>query len=155
MDNLSEAVTKTVAGKQYPSSAFLVVEDSEAVSTWHLRYRDAAGNVDHAECMAHWALGCEYNTATEEPVVGVAHAKVTANYWFWLQTWGPCWLGPTSAGPCEAAHKHQIVFESTGEIENHNYDDASFTHQQHAGFGLCHAVGGGQGAPFMMLQICP
>jgi len=55
MDNLSEAVTKTVAGKQYPSSAFLVVEDSEAVSTWHLRYRDAAGNVDHRFLGAAWA----------------------------------------------------------------------------------------------------
>lgn len=114
-----------------------------------------AADVDHAECMAHWALGCEYNTATEEPVVGVAHAKVTANYWFWLQTWGPCWLGPSSAGPCEAAHQHQVVFESTGEIDGHIYDSAILTEQQHAGFGLCHAVGGGQGAPFLFLQITP
>jgi len=115
----------------------------------------AAGDVDHAECMAHWALGCEYNTATEEPVVGVAHAAVAASYWFWLQTWGPCWLGPSSAGPFDGAHKHQAVFESTGEIDGHEYGNAALTEQQHAGFGLCHAVGGGQGAPFMMLQICP
>ena len=113
------------------------------------------GNVDHAEAMAHWALGCEWNTDTEEPVVGVAHMKVTANYWFWLQTWGPCWLGPSSAGPCEAAHKHQVVFESTGEVDNHDDSSAILEFQQHAGFGLCHAIGGGQGAPFFMLQICP
>lgn len=113
------------------------------------------GAVDHAECMAHWALGCEYNTDNEEPVVGVAHAKVTADYWFWLQTWGPCWLGPSSSGPAEAAHKHQIVFESTGEVDNHDDDSAILEYQQHAGFGLCHAIGGGQGAPFFMLQICP
>lgn len=115
----------------------------------------AIGDVDHAECMAHWALGCEWNTANEEPVVGVAHAKVTADYWFWLQTWGPCWLGPSSSGPCEAAHKHQVVFESTGEVDNHDDSSAVLEFQQHAGFGLCHAVGGGQGAPFIMLQICP
>jgi len=115
----------------------------------------AAGSVDHAEAMAHWALGCEWNTDDEEPVVGVAHMKVPANWWFWLQTWGPCWLGPSSAGPCEAAHKHQVVFESTGEVDNHDDDSAIHEYQQHAGFGLCHAIGGGQGAPFLMLQICP
>jgi len=116
---------------------------------------DLAVNADHAECMAHWASGCEYNTDAEEPVVGVAHAKVAAGRWFWLQTWGPCWLGPSSTGPCEAAHKHQVVFESTGEVDNHNDDSAVLEYQQHAGFGLCHAIGGGQGAPFLMLQICP
>jgi len=115
----------------------------------------AAGDVDHGECMAHWALGCEWNTDNEEPVVGVAHAKVTASYWFWLQTWGPCWLGPSSSGPCEAAHKHQVVFESTGEVDNHDDDSAVLEYQQHAGFGLCHANANGQGAPFLMLQICP
>lgn len=116
---------------------------------------DLLPDVDHAECMAHWAVGCEFNTANEEPVVGVAHAKVPAAYYFWLQTWGPVWLGPSSAGPCEAAHQHQVVFESTGEVDGHIYNSAVLTEQQHAGFGLCHAVGGGQGAPFIMLQICP
>lgn len=116
---------------------------------------DLVADVDHAECMAHWASGCEWNTDNEEPVVGVAHMKVPANWWFWLQTWGPCWLGPSSAGPCEAAHKHQVVFESTGEVDNHDDDSAIHEYQQHAGFGLCHAIGGGQGAPFLMLQICP
>jgi len=112
-------------------------------------------DADHAECMAHWALGCEWNTDNEEPVVGVAHKKVTANYWFWLQTWGPCWIGPSSTGPCEAAHKHQVVFESTGEVDNHDDGSAILEYQQHAGFGLCHANANGQGAPFLMLQICP
>lgn len=108
-----------------------------------------------AEAMAHWALGCEWNTDNEEPVVGMAHAKAAAGSWFWLQTWGPVWAGPSSSGPCEAAHKHQIVFESTGEVDNHDDSSAILEFQQHAGFGLCHAIGGGQGAPFFMLQICP
>ena len=112
-------------------------------------------DTDHAECIAHWASGCEYNTANEEPVVGVAHAVVVASYYFWLQTWGPCWIGPSSAGPFDGAHKHQIVFESTGEIDGHEYDNAILTEQQHAGFALAHAYGGGQGAPFLFLQITP
>lgn len=112
-------------------------------------------DVDNVECLAHWASGCEYNTANEEPVVGVAQAVVTANYYFWLQTWGPCWVGPSGTGPCDGAHKHQVVFESTGEVEGHDYSNALYTEAQHAGFGLAHAYGGGQGAPFLFLQITP
>jgi len=117
----------------------------------------AIGAVDHAECMAHWALGCEWNTDTEEPVVGVAHAKVTANHWFWLQTWGPCWLGPTGNGPGNAADRHNVLLQSTGEVLGETADAAEVVglEMQQGGFTLCHAIGGGQGAPFFMLQICP
>lgn len=115
------------------------------------------GSVDHAECMAHWALGCEWNTDNEEPVVGVAHKKVTADYWFWLQTWGPCWLGPTGVGPGNAAYRHLAIFQHTGEVAGMTADTAELTDDEHqiAGFCLCHANANGQGAPFIMLQICP
>lgn len=117
----------------------------------------AIGDADHAECMAHWALGCEWNQDTEEPVVGVAHAKVTANYWFWLQTWGPCWLGPTGNGPGNAADRHNVLLQSTGEVLGETADSAEVVglEMQQGGFTLAHAIGGGQGAPFFMLQICP
>ena len=117
----------------------------------------ATGNVDHAECMAHWALGCEYNTDTEEPVIGVAHAKVAANSWFWLQTWGPCWLGPTGIGPGNAPDRHNVLLQSTGEVLGETADAGEVVglEMQQGGFTLCHAIGGGQGAPFFMLQICP
>lgn len=109
---------------------------------------------DHAECMHHWAYGCETNTDGEEPVVGVSHVVVTANYYFWLQTWGPCWLAPQGEVG-DAANDHQVVFRHDGGIDEHDYSDAVVTKQQHAGFTLAHAVAGGQGAAFIMLQICP
>jgi len=116
-----------------------------------------APNVDHAECMAHWALGCEWNQDTEEPVIGVAHKKVTADHWFWLQTWGPCWLGPTGNGPGNAADRHNVLLQSTGEVLGQDADSAEVVglEMQHGGFTLAHANAGGQGAPFFMLQICP
>ena len=48
-------VTKTVAGESLPTSAFLVVENPEAPSTWHLQVCDAAGNLDHRLMGASWA----------------------------------------------------------------------------------------------------
>lgn len=109
-------------------------------------------DVDHGECMANPWFGCETSASDVEPVLGMAHAKVAASGWFWLQTWGPVWIAPQGVFG-NAANDHQAVFRHDGSIDEH--DDAALTKQQHAGFGLCHAAGGGQGAVFLMLQICP
>ena len=34
-----------MGGKEYPSSAFMVVEDSKSPDTWHLRVKDSNGNL--------------------------------------------------------------------------------------------------------------
>jgi len=52
---LSEAVTKKEGAESFGASAYLVVEDSEKPSTWHLRVRDAAGKPDHRHMGAAWA----------------------------------------------------------------------------------------------------
>src|SRR3990167_5220249 len=36
---------KKIGGKEYPSSAFMVVEDSKSPDTWHLRVKDGNGNI--------------------------------------------------------------------------------------------------------------
>jgi len=51
---LAEAVTKTVDGKPRPAGDFLVVEDSEEVSTWHLPVK-VNGTPDHRLMGAAWA----------------------------------------------------------------------------------------------------
>lgn len=48
-------VYKTEDGKLYPADAYLVVEDPERPSTWHLRYKDENGNVDRRLMGAAWA----------------------------------------------------------------------------------------------------
>lgn len=51
----SKAVTRSEADGQHPASHYLVVEDPEKPSTWHLRVRDAQGNLDHRLMGAAWA----------------------------------------------------------------------------------------------------
>ncbi len=46
---------RSEADGQHPAGHYLVVEDAEKPSTWHLRIRDAAGEVDHRLMGAAWA----------------------------------------------------------------------------------------------------
>jgi len=49
------AVLKKEKDGQHPASHYLVVEDAKKPSTWHLRVRDAEGNLDHRLMGAAWA----------------------------------------------------------------------------------------------------
>jgi len=57
--NEPEAQKATVRKKEadglHPASHYLVVEDPEKPSTWHLRVRDVQGNLDHRLMGAAWA----------------------------------------------------------------------------------------------------
>ncbi|MFH1556817.1 MAG: hypothetical protein ABII76_18500 [Pseudomonadota bacterium] len=55
VDLIREATTKTEGGATYPASAFLVVEDPEAVGTWHMRVRDENGDLDPQLMGKAWA----------------------------------------------------------------------------------------------------
>src|SRR5215469_13551672 len=47
--------TKSEQDGEHPSSNYLVVEDAESPSTWHLRVRDKDGAADHTLMGAAWA----------------------------------------------------------------------------------------------------
>lgn len=49
------AVMKSESDGKHPASHYLVVEDANAPSTWHLRVRDVDGKVDHRLMGAAWA----------------------------------------------------------------------------------------------------
>lgn len=51
----ADKVRKAEQDGEHPASHYLVVEDPEAPSTWHLRVRNAAGEVDHRLMGAAWA----------------------------------------------------------------------------------------------------
>ena len=82
MDMLGE-VTKTVAGKQYPASDFLVVDDAEKVDTWHLQVK-RNGTPDHRLMGAAWAALNSPNgfrgNKYEGPSKGAAITKLKALY---------------------------------------------------------------------------
>lgn len=50
-----KAIFKELTKDGLPASAFLVVEDPEKVTTWHLPVRDASGKPDHRLMGAAWA----------------------------------------------------------------------------------------------------
>ena len=51
----SKAVTRSEADGDHPAGHYLVVEDPEKPSTWHLRVRDVNGEPDHRLMGAAWA----------------------------------------------------------------------------------------------------
>ena len=50
-----KAVTKKEGDGEHPASHYLIVEDAESPSTWHLRVRNASGDLDHRLMGAAWA----------------------------------------------------------------------------------------------------
>lgn len=77
-----KAVTKSEADGDHPASHYLVVEDSQMPTTWHLRVRNAAGDIDHRLMGAAWAAlhgGYRGNTY-EGPGKQEAISKLTALY---------------------------------------------------------------------------
>lgn len=77
-----EKVTRTEAGTSYPASAYLVVEDPQEPSKWHLRVRDENGKPDHRLMGAAWAAlhGGYRGNVYEGPGKQEAIAKLRAMY---------------------------------------------------------------------------
>jgi hypothetical protein len=76
------AVTKSEQDGNHPVSHYLVVEDPEHPSTWHLRVRDANGNLNHTLMGAAWAAlhGGYRGKKYEGPGRDAALAKLKALY---------------------------------------------------------------------------
>lgn len=120
-------------------------------------------DADHCECMESFfnntADAHTYGTGTT-PFVGIAQAKTTvAGQYHWVQTWGPCWI-PPQANICNEAHDLDCIWRYDGSIQEMPANDGTLAngfHMQRAGFVMAGATDGTatQGAPFVMLQICP
>ena len=111
-------------------------------------------DVDHCECIASPWKNVITSTSAQKSVVGVPSGAWTIGMFHWSQTWGIVWLAPQGAVQT-GNNDRQVVFRHDSSVDQHDYSDANVTLAQHAGFVLQDTSGGGQGAPFMMLQICP
>lgn len=124
-------------------------------------------DTDHAEVIASPYLDIRTGEHAYKSFVGVAMRRATtSDPYFWLQTWGPVYMGAqVTAGlaPGDYASSFQCVGRSDGTIQSHNVYQSSATpsgpeliagvEQQHVGFTLAQGSADVQGAPFMMLQI--
>jgi len=109
---------------------------------------------DHAECIASPYSDVRTDGTITKSVVGVPVVAATSGKYLWIQTWGPIWIAPQT-DVSTGNNDRQVVFRHDGSLDEHDYSDAAITKAQHAGFVLANASGGGQGAAFIMLQICP
>lgn len=111
-------------------------------------------DVDHMECMASPYKNVITSTSGQKSVVVVPTSAMTIGMYGWGQTWGICWLAPQGA-VATGTNDRQVVFRHDSSVDQHDSDDANVELAQHAGFILKDIRGGGQGAPFIMLQISP
>ena len=96
--------------------------------------------------------GDEANRAS---IIGVPYVKVAASgSYFWAQTWGPCWLNPGPYGMGGQPGERSVLFNPDGSLRR-MAEWGVISDWQHAGFILQSDRNGGDGPPFVMLQISP
>lgn len=87
--------------------------------------------------------------------LGVPAVYCTTGQYFWLQTWGACWITSNSV-TCDQANDRDIYFVGNGSVVS-GYD-VTFTADhplkfQKAGYALDASSSGSSNAPMVMLQI--
>jgi len=109
-------------------------------------------DTDHAECMASPYIDVRTDGTAYKSVVGVPVCIATVGQYCWLQTWGPCWVAPQAAVGT-GNNDRQVIFRHDGSVDQHDYNDANTKFGQHAGWNMANAIGAGQGAALIYLQI--
>lgn len=109
-------------------------------------------DTDHGECMASPYADVRALTNTTTTVVGQPECAAVANEYVWLKKIGVTWLAPQGAVSV-GNNNRQFVFRHDGSIDEIDNTDANVDRAQRGGYVLANASGGGQGAPFVKLQI--
>lgn len=85
--------------------------------------------------------------------VGLPPIPVTLNYYFWLQTWGPCFIAPTGAWPLSAANMFDVYFHQDGTTNDFNTEYAAGANPSPQRIGFAMGSGAyGSGAVFLQLN---
>jgi len=121
--------------------------------------RAVVAATDQAECMASPYSAVITGSGHGMPVMGIPTVIAEVNQGLWLQVSGICWLSPQAL--VGVAPNTGLVFRHDGSLEPIQVGaggaitvpDVDYDTSQYAGFVIAEAVGGGQGAPFVMLQI--
>ena len=85
--------------------------------------------------------------------IGIPAANATSGQYFWVQTWGPCWITSNGA-TCDSVRDRTIVFVGNGSVES-SVDETIASGFQIAGVALDMSSSGASNAPFVLLQIMP
>lgn len=110
------------------------------------------GDTDKVECMASRFLDVRIGASATKSIIGIPEYSATVGQYVWVQTWGPRWVAPQGAVGT-GNNDRQVVFRHDGSVDQHDYSDANVALGQHAGWNMANAIGAGQGAAFIFLQI--
>lgn len=108
----------------------------------------------YAFCMPSPYNNIKLDGTYASSVAGLPAVYISSSgYYFWIQTWGLCWIAPQSdLGTADSAR--QCVFRHDGSIGAHDYSVALQGTQQHAGFVVDNNAAA-NGSTVIMLQISP
>ncbi|MBE3143573.1 MAG: hypothetical protein IMZ61_06580 [Planctomycetes bacterium] len=102
---------------------------------------------------SHWS-SVGYGLYTKRSAAGLPATYVSAaNYFGWLQTWGPAWVSDIAATLGTVAYQRQLVLGYAGGVGPHIYD-AGNAQDQHIGF-IMDNNEADNGATNIFLQLTP
>lgn len=96
----------------------------------------------------------KHESSSHESHAGIPMSAATAGQYFWVQTWGPCWINPQS-GVGGTSTERMVIFGPDGSLRNWSLNTTEDAGYQTAGFIINKDSLGSDGPPFIMLQISP
>ncbi|KKK68775.1 hypothetical protein LCGC14_2940660 [marine sediment metagenome] len=94
----------------------------------------------------------EYNYYMSHAGVGMSYP--TAGQYFWIQTWGPCWINNGPYGQGAETSERDVLFNGDGSLRNMAEWDVIVGNNK-AGFIITATSNGNDAVSFIMLQINP
>jgi len=85
--------------------------------------------------------------------IGIPACEASSGEYFWVQTWGVCWI-TSNSNTCDSARDRTIVFVGNGSVESSN-DETLESGFQIAGVALDMSGSAASNAPMVYLQIMP
>jgi hypothetical protein len=109
-------------------------------------------NIELMEC-PYYNVKADGSGGDYVTFVGIPTVEAVSGEYFWVQTWGPCWV-TSDSHTCDSARDRTLVFVGNGSVVSSN-DQVMESGFQLAGVALDMSSNGGSNAPFIMLQITP
>jgi hypothetical protein len=127
--------------------------DGPTVTAW-------TGGSSYAEIVlnpyAHLTGGATSAIGARASVVGIPTVNLTALYYGFVQTWGPCWITPPNVGataPGYTDNDREVYFVANGTVVGAASGTVIESGFQHAGFVMDKSDTSTAGPPLIMLQI--
>lgn len=150
-DNSAYSIRRSIVGNTLVDGANPMTIDFDVPMDVLLTTSD----VIEAHCSPYLDVSGGVGGSSNRTIIGLPTRVTADGDYTWLQTWGVCWISPQADVGTVTAGSDQLVFRHDGSVETHDAGSATTVQKQHAGFVMTWGQGGpgGQGAPFIMLQI--